>query len=196
PGGKAGDAKAGDAKAAPKGGGGPPKGPQGPSAQQQILAKGWGYATLNTGSVQADNGAGLVSGVIGLCNKGQPRQLDDWGVLRAWAWGASRALDYLETDAAVDAKKIGIEGHSQFGKAALVAMAYDQRFAICYCSSSGEGGAKLHRRYYGETVENLAGSSESYWMAGNFVKYSGPLNAGDLPVDAHELLALCAPRPV
>ena len=83
-------------------------------------------------TTQADNGAGLTEGIIGLVNQGQPRKLDDWGALRAWAWGASRALDYFETDKAVDAKQVGIEGHSRYGKAALVTMAYDQRFAIAY----------------------------------------------------------------
>jgi len=170
-------------------------GPRGPTWQQQVIAKGWGYAILSPGSIQADNGAGLTSGIIGLCNKGQLRKADDWGALRAWAWGASRALDYLETDKAVDAKQVGIEGLSRYGKAALVAMAYDQRFAIGFIGSSGEGGAKLHRRNYGELVENLTGSGEYHWMAGNFIKYGGPMNAGDLPVDAHELIALCAPRP-
>src|ERR1019366_1569368 len=120
------------------------RGPAGPTWQQQVLAKGWGYAILNTGSIQADNGAGLNQGIIGLVNKGQPRKLDDWGVLRAWAWGASRALDYFETDKAVDAKRVGLEGHSRWGKATIVGMAYDQRFAIAFVSSSGEGGAKLH----------------------------------------------------
>ena len=138
---------------------------------------------------------GLTKGIIGLCNKGQPRKPDDWGSLRAWAWGASRALDYFETDKAVDAKQVGIEGLSRYGKAALVAMAYDQRFAIGFIGSSGEGGAKLHRRNFGELVENLTGSGEYHWMAGNFLKYGGPLTPGDLPVDAHELIALCAPRP-
>jgi hypothetical protein len=167
----------------------------GPTWQQQCLAKGWGYAVISPASIQADNGAGLTQGIIGLCNKGQPRKADDWGALRAWAWGASRALDYLETDKAVDARQVGIEGLSRYGKAALVAMAYDQRFAIGFIGSSGEGGAKLHRRVFGELVENLTGSGEYHWMAGNFIKYGGPLNAGDLPVDAHELIALCAPRP-
>jgi len=174
----------------------PPPPPPGPTWQQQVLAKGWGYATIVPTSVQADNGAGLTEGIIGLCNKGQPRKLDDWGVLRAWGWGASRALDYFETDKAVDAKQVGIEGHSRYGKAALVAMADDQRFAIGYISSSGEGGAKLSRRDWGEIVENLAGTGEYHWMADNFLKYAGPLQWGDLPVDAHELIALCAPRPV
>jgi hypothetical protein len=175
---------------------GPPPGGAGPNWQQQLLTKGWGYAVIVPVSIQADNGAGLTQGVIGLCNKGQPRKPDDWGALRAWAWGASRALDYFETDKAVDARQVGIEGLSRYGKAALVTMAYDQRFAIGFIGSSGEGGAKLHRRNFGELVENLAGAGEYHWMAGNFIKYGGPLTANDLPVDAHELIALCAPRPV
>jgi len=162
----------------------------------QYLAKGWGYALVSPASIQADSGAGLTRGIIGLCNKGQPRKPDDWGALRAWAWGASRALDYLETDKAVDAEQVGISGLSRYGKAALVAMAYDERFAVGFIGSSGAGGAKLHRRTFGELVENLAGSGAYHWMAGNFIKYAGPLTAGDLPVDAHELIALCAPRPV
>lgn len=164
--------------------------------KQQVLAKGWGYASLIPTSIQADSGSGLTQGIIGLCNKGQPRKPDDWGALRAWAWGASRALDYLETDKSVDAKQVGLEGLSRYGKAVLVAMAYDQRFAIAFVSSSGEGGAKLHCRNWGEIVENLASSGEYHWMAGNFLKYAGPLNWDDLPVDSHELIALCAPRPV
>jgi hypothetical protein len=173
-----------------------PAPPPGPTWQQQVLAKGWGYAVISPNSVQADNGAGLTKGIIGLVNKGQPRKPDDWGALRAWAWGASRAMDYFETDKAVNAKEIGLEGHSRYGKATVVTMAYDPRFAIAYISSSGEGGAKLSRRNAGETVENVAGTGEYHWMAGNFIKYAGPLNWGDMPVDAHELLALCAPRPI
>jgi hypothetical protein len=168
----------------------------GPSWQQQVLAKGWGYAIIIPNSIQADNGAGLTRGIIGLCNKGQPRKVDDWGALRAWAWGASRALDYLETDKSVDAKRVGIEGLSRYGKAAIVAMAYDERFAIGFIGSSGAGGAKLHRRNFGELVENVASSGEYHWMAGNYLKYAGPLTWDDLPVDSHELVALCAPRPV
>ena len=168
----------------------------GPPWQQQVLARGWGYAVLSPNSVQEDNGAGLTRGIIGLVNKGQPRKVDDWGALSAWAWGASRALDYFETDKAVDAKQVGLEGHSRYGKATVVAMALDPRFSIAYVSSSGAGGAKLHRRNFGELVENVAASSEYHWMAGNYLKYAGPLNWGDLPVDSHELIALCAPRPV
>ena len=177
----------------------PPAGvavPTGPTWQQQVLAKGWGYAVIIPNTVQADNGGGLTQGIIGLVNKGQPRNLDDWGALRAWAWGASRALDYFETDKSVDAKQVGLEGHSRYGKATIVAMAYDARFAIGYVSSSGEGGAKLHRRNWGELVENVAGTGEYHWMAGNFIKYAGPLSWKDMPVDSHELIALCAPRPV
>jgi hypothetical protein len=174
----------------------PPQAPVGPTWQQQVLAKGWGYATLVATSIQADNGAGLTEGIIGLVNKGQPRKLDDWGALRAWAWGASRALDYFETDKSVDAKQVGIEGHSRYGKATLVTMAYDQRFAIAYVSSSGAGGAELYRRNFGEQMGNVAGTGEYHWMAGNFIKYAGPLTPNDLPVDSHELIALCAPRPV
>jgi len=181
--------------------GGPPpaamSGPlPGPTWQQQVLAKGWGYAVLLPVSVQADNGQGLTQGIIGLVNKGQPRNLDDWGALKAWAWGASRALDYLGSDKAVDARRVGLEGHSRYGKATAVAMAYDDRFAIAFISSSGAGGVKLHRRAWGELVENVAAPSEYHWMAGNYIKYAASLKWSDLPVDAHELVALCAPRPV
>ena len=184
-------------------GGGPPPATtvSDPPATEQLIAAGWGFASLSPVSIQADNGAGLTRGIIGLVNKGQPRKPDDWGSLRAWAWGASRGLDYLETDSAVDAKRVGIEGVSRYGKAALVAMAFDQRFAVVLVGSSGEGGAKLHRRNFGEQVENLTAANEYHWMAGNFLKYGaadadfGSRNAGDIPVDAHQLIALCAPRP-
>jgi hypothetical protein len=184
------------------GGGGfaPPAGSDAP-ATEQLVADGWGYASLSPASIQADNGAGLTNGIIGLINQGGRRKPDDWGALRAWAWGASRGLDYLETNTAVDAKKVGIEGVSRYGKAALITMAFDTRFAVVLVGSSGEGGAKLHRRNWGEAVENLTGTGEYHWMAGNFLKYGaseatfGSKNAGDIPVDAHELIALCAPRP-
>jgi hypothetical protein len=178
---------------------GPP--PSGPSSQEMLIAAGWGYATIVPNSIQADNGAGLTKGIIGLCNQGQPRNPDDWGSLRAWAWGAARGLDYLETDPTADARKVGIEGVSRFGKAALVTMAMEPRFAMVLVGSSGEGGAKPHRRDFGEAVENLTGSGEYHWMAGNFLKYGaeessfGRKTPNDLPVDAHELIALCAPRP-
>jgi hypothetical protein len=188
--------------AAGRGRGGPPaNATSDPPATEQLIAAGWGYVSLSPTSVQADNGAGLTEGIIGLVNKGARRKPDDWGALRAWAWGASRALDYLETEKAVDTKRVGIEGVSRYGKAALVTMAFDQRFAVVLVGSSGEGGAKLHRRNFGEAVENLTAAGEYHWMAGNFMKYGaaeatfGSRNAGDIPVDAHELIALCAPRP-
>jgi hypothetical protein len=165
----------------------------------QLIADGWGFVLFDPASVQADNGAGITRGIIGLVNKGQPRKPDDWGSLRAWAWGAGRGLDYLETDPAVDAKHVGIEGVSRYGKAALVTMAFDQRFAMVLVGSSGKGGATPLRRNYGEAVESLTGG-EYYWMAGNFMKYGassatfGSMNPGDIPVDSNELIALCAPR--
>jgi hypothetical protein len=169
----------------------------GPDWRAQILALGWGYVVLDPGTVQADNGAGLNAGIIGLVNKGQPRKMDDWGALRAWGWGASRALDFLKTDAHVAGNEVGIMGHSRYGKAAIVAMAYDSRIAIGFISSSGAGGAKLFHHYFGETLENVAAANEYHWMAGNFLKYAAnPMNVKDLPVDMDALVALCAPRPV
>nr|WKN35657.1 acetylxylan esterase [Tunicatimonas sp. TK19036] len=168
----------------------------GPTWKEQLLAKGWGYARLIPTSYQADNGAGLREGIIGLVNQGKPRKLDDWGALRAWAWGASRAMDYFETNDDVDEQQVVIEGLSRYGKAALVALAYEPRFAMGLIGSSGAGGAKILRRVFGEQVENLASSGEYHWFAPNFIKYAGPLTPNDLPVDAHELIALCAPRPI
>jgi hypothetical protein len=171
-----------------------------PSSTEQLLAAGWGYCTIDPNSIQADNGAGLTKGIIGLVNKGQPRKPDDWGALRAWSWGAARALDYLETENSVDAKKVGIEGVSRYGKAALVTLAFEPRFAVGLIGSSGKGGATLNRRVYGEAVESLTGSGEYHWMAGNYIKYGasdasvGSKTGCDLPVDSHELIAMCAPR--
>jgi len=174
----------------------PPGTPVEPGWQQQLLERGWGYAIIIPASYQADNGAGLTQGIIGLVNKGQPRKPDDWGTLRAWAWGASRAIDYFETDKSINAKQLGIEGLSRYGKATVVTMAYEPRFALAFVGSSGAGGTKILRRVFGEQVENLASSGEYHWFAGNFIKYAGPLTPNDMPVDAHELVALCAPRPV
>jgi hypothetical protein len=171
-----------------------------PPPTEQLLAAGWGYLTIEPNSIQADNGDGLTKGIIGLVNKGQPRKPDDWGALRAWSWGAARALDYLETDSLVDAKKVGIEGVSRYGKAALLTLAMEPRFGIGLIGSPGKGGATLLRRNFGEAVESLTGGG-FYWMAGNFLKYGaseasfGSKTGCDLPVDAHELIALCAPRP-
>ncbi len=170
-----------------------------PTREQQLIQAGWGYCLIDPSTIQADNGAGLTRGIIGLVNRGQARKPDDWGALRAWSWGAARGLDYLETDSLVDAKHVGIEGVSRYGKAALVTLAFEPRFAMGLIGSSGKGGATLHRRNFGEGVENLTGGGY-YWMAGNYLKYgaseskSGAGNAGTLPVDSHELIAMCAPR--
>ena len=175
--------------------------PTAPPSTEQLIAAGWGYVSLNATSIQADNGAGLTAGIIGLTNQGRRRTPEQWGSLRAWSWGAARALDYLETLPAVDAKKVGIEGVSRYGKAAAVTMALEPRFAVAMISSSGEGGVKPHRRDFGQSVENLTNAYEYHWMAGNFLKYGaaessfGAKTANDLPVDAPELIALCAPRP-
>ena len=161
------------------------------SALYQNLKRGWGYATLEVGPIQNDYAGGLESGIIGLMSGGKARNPDDWGALAAWAWGASRALDYFQMDKAVDAKRLGIEGHSRYGKAALLAGALDQRWAIVFPSCSGEGGAKPSRRNYGQTLDNIAGS---HWVAENLHQYAGHWN--DLPVDSNELIALVAPRPI
>jgi len=168
-----------------------------PDSTKLLLEAGWGFVARNPNQVQADNGAGLDKGIIGLVNHGQPRKLDDWGVLRAWAWADSRILDYLETDPDVDGTKVGVMGHSRGGKAALVAMADDPRFAIGYISSSGAGGADLFRRNYGETLGNLCSAEEFHWFAGNFLRYGAVgHSANEMPVDSHEFIALIAPRPV
>ena len=160
----------------------------------EILARGWGFADVGVYSIQADKN-NFTNGVIGLT---LPRGADhpapdQWGVIGAWSWGLSRVMDYLETDKAVDAKHVAIEGHSRWGKTALWTAARDERFAAVYASCSGEMGASLSRRDWGETIDNLSGPLH-YFFAGNFVKYAGHWN--DLPVDAHELIALIAPRPV
>jgi hypothetical protein len=166
---------------------------------EQLLAAGWGYVTIDPASIQADNHAGITRGIIGLVNKGQPRKPEDWGALRAWAWGAARGLDYLETDPLVNAKQVGIEGVSRYGKAALVTLAFEQRFALGLLGSSGKGGTTLHRRVWGEAVESLTGG-ENYWMCGNYMRFGaeestfGRKTGCDLTVDSHEVLALCAPR--
>ena len=147
--------------------------------------------------MQADSGAGLDKGIIGLVNKGQPRKLDDWGVVRAWAWTDSRILDYLQTDPDVDGAKVGIMGHSRYGKAAVVTEADDPRFAIGYISSSGKGGVVPFRRNYGETLANSVSAGAFDWFAGNLMRYAAVGHtANDLPMDSNEFLALIAPRPV
>ena len=162
----------------------------------QVLRRGWAYAIIVPYTVQPDDGAGLKEGVIGIAAQGKPRGLHDWGALRAWAWGASRALDLFQRDPQVDPKRVAVEGLSRYGKAALVTMAFDPRFSIGFIGSSGAGGAKPLRRNFGERLENLTASGEYHWFAPEFLRYGGPLTVNDLPVDAHELIALAAPRPL
>jgi len=171
------------------------------SWQQQALDKGWGHGTINPNSVQGDNSQ-LRQGIIGLTNKGEPRSPEDWGALRAWGWGVSCLIDYFEAnpDSGVDPTKVSITGVSRYGKAAIVAAAFDTRVAAAFVASSGAGGVKLHRHIFGELLENVAGRGEYHWMAGNYLKYAadegkfGKKTAADLPVDQHQLVALCAPR--
>jgi len=166
----------------------------GSTPMEMTLGLGWGYATVNTSAIQMDSGAGLNDGIIGIVNEGKSRKPDDWGVLAAWSWGLSRALDYFETDKSINPRKIGIQGHSRWGKTALLCGALDQRWAIVFSSCSGSMGASLEKRNWGENIDNVAGSGEYHWMAGNFLKYAGRWD--EMPVDAHELIALVAPRPV
>ena len=171
--------------------------PNPPDSTKLLLEHGWGFVSRNSNEVQADNGAGLTSGIIGLVNKGQPRSLDDWGVLRAWAWGDARIVDYLLTDADVDGTNLGVTGHSRGGKAALVALVDDSRIAIGYISSSGAGGADLYRRNYGETTSSITSTTEFHWFCGNFLRYAAVGHtANELPVDSHEFIALAAPRAI
>lgn len=162
----------------------------------QVLRRGWAYAIIVPYTVQPDDGAGLKEGVIGIAARGRPRGLHDWGALRAWAWGASRALDLFSRQPQVDPGRVAVEGLSRYGKAALVTMAFDPRFSIGFIGSSGAGGAKPLRRNFGERLENLTASGEYHWFAPEFLRYGGPLTVNDLPVDADDLIALAAPRPL
>jgi hypothetical protein len=160
-----------------------------------IFAHGYGYATFRYTDIQPDNTNTYHAGVIGLTLKpGEAKPApDQWGTISAWAWGASRVLDYLETDKSVDAKHVALIGHSRLGKTVLVAGARDPRFALIYSSCAGEMGSSLARRDYGETVDDMA-ANFPWQFAGNFQKYAGHWN--DMPVDTHEIIALNAPHPV
>ena len=165
------------------------------SWQQMVIERGWAAASINPSSIQADAGSGLTNGIIGLCNKGQFREPTDWGSLRAWGWGLSRLIDYFETDDTFDPTKCAIEGVSRYGKASLVAMAFEERIAAGFIASSGKAGAAGWRRDCGESIGNIVSNEEYHWVCGNLIKYGAdPLTENDLPVDQHELIALCAPR--
>ncbi len=165
-----------------------------PPVAADILSRGWGYAMVGYQDIQPDRLNTLNQGVIGQTLKpGELPKADEWGAISAWAWALSRMIDYFETDKLVDAKKIAVFGHSRLGKTALWASALDERIAAVYSSCSGEMGAALARRDWGETVDDM-GQNFPYWFAGNFQKYVGKWN--EMPVDAHMLIALSAPRPV
>jgi hypothetical protein len=162
---------------------------------RKILDHGYGLAVIYYGEIEPDFVGGLEYGIRPLFFKaGQTQPApDDWGAIGAWSWATSRALDYLETDKGVDAKRVAVMGHSRLGKTALWTGAQDTRFAMVIANCPGEGGASLSRRNYGETIRNLT-DHFPHWFCANYKKYAG--HADRLPVDAHELIALSAPRPL
>jgi predicted dienelactone hydrolase len=161
----------------------------------EVLARGYAYAVVRYTEIQPDNKDGYTGGVIGLAlAPGQAKPApDEWGTIAAWTWGLSRIMDYLATDPVVDAKRVALVGHSRLGKTVLWAGATDARYALIYSSQSGEMGAALSRRDFGETVDDMA-TNYGYQFAGNLQKYIGHWN--DMPHEGHFLIALSAPRPV
>ncbi len=165
---------------------------------------GYGVCSFNWGLLQPDSGgANMSSYIIGLINRGNWRRPYDWGALAAWSWGISRLIDYFETDPEVDATRIGLQGHSRFGKATLVAAAYDERIGAAFPSSAGELGTSWMRRTWGENLELVCGADTEYhWVAGNIMRFAGELHPATywprrvalLPVDVHCVMALVAPR--
>lgn len=163
---------------------------------EEVIARGFGIASIQNGALAPDDSATFRDGVISLFGgdaAASNRPGDAWSALAAWGWGASRAMDYLEQDAGVDRERVAVVGHSRGGKAALWAGAEDERFALAVSNESGAGGAALSRRRYGETVERIT-TSFPHWFAPAFASYAG--REDDLPIDQHMLLALIAPRAV
>lgn len=169
-------------------------GPASPEPKEMALARGWGHVAYRVQMLQADTAAQMQEGVIGLVR--WPRERHDWGALRAWGWGASKLRELLANDPRIDGRRISLAGHSRFGKAVLVASAFDHAFADALVSSSGAGGAKLMRRDFGEHWNNMAGSYAFHWYTPHVMEYAGNRTLPDLPVDAHMLIALRAPRPL
>lgn len=175
-----------------------------PVYMKECLSRGWGFLMMDCNALQPDNGKYLTDYLIGLLNEGNWRKPEDWGTLAAWTWGVSRLIDFFEKDNTIDEKRVAISGHSRYGKAALVAMAYEPRLSVAYVSCSGALGAAPIRRNWGEDIESVIWEKLYHWTAGNFMKWMGALNEGEylprkselLTVDAHALLSLCAPRPV
>jgi hypothetical protein len=162
-------------------------------AVREIVSHGFGIATAWYGDIEPDNRDGWKTGIRSRLREVLKIEPDEWSALGAWAWGLSRIMDYLEQDRSVDARKIALFGHSRLGKTALWAGASDPRFSIVISNESGEGGAALSRRIYGETIRNL-NDQFPYWFAPAYKKYND--HADSLPVDQHELLSLIAPRPL
>lgn len=156
-----------------------------------ILQRGYALATAYYGDLEPDYLQGWHTGIRSVL--GDTSRADNWGAIGAWAWGLSRMLDYLQTDPGVDAKRAIVIGHSRLGKAALWAGAQDERFAAVVANESGEGGAALARRNYGETIERIT-RVFPHWFCGRYSTYGN--HVANLPVDQHELLALIAPRPL
>ncbi len=170
-------------------------GPPPPDGVALALLHGFAHVAYRPQLLQADNGGEMVRGVIGLAR--WPREKPDWGALRAWAWGASQLREELARDPRVNGERISLQGHSRFGKGVLVAAAFDLAFADANVSSSGAGGAKLMRRDFGERWENMASSGAFHWYTPNVMAYArGDQSTANLPVDAHTLIALRAPRPL
>jgi hypothetical protein len=158
-----------------------------------ILAKGFAVATAYYGDLEADTATGWMTGIRSTLKEVLKIQPTEWTAMGAWAWGLSRIVDYLQKDKSIDARKVALIGHSRLGKAALWAGASDPRFALIVSNESGEGGAALSRRWYGETVQ-IINSKFPHWFTAKYKTFGENVNA--LPVDAHMLLSLMAPRPL
>jgi len=160
---------------------------------QKILENGFGIVTAYYGDIEPDNREGFKTGIRTSMKDILKAESEEWGAIGAWSWGLCRIMDYLERDVTIDSKKVALTGHSRLGKVALWAGASDKRFAMVISNESGEGGAALSKRIFGETVKNIT-DQFPYWFVPDYKKYAG--NVDSLPVDQHMLLAMIAPRPL